>query len=359
MNKIPFFFLQISFFSLVSLVSLGQFSYKIETLAVGTYRVSMRSTQAFPATGSQTRIASNQVTIVAPAGTSGTVGSTNASLITNLTNQIPVSATSSTPVWRAVQRVNHPTNPSLEYIFFALDNNPDVSVNGTGIPANVDIPLFTFTRSGTCLGDLRLFENNSDPVTAQVNAPNSLALFGVNSATTEAYVGNFGGVAACTPNVANLVISKSAPASVQVNQNFDYNLVITNNGTSTTSGVITVRDPLAAGLTFVSSTSSVWTCTTSTFVAPGTAPNPFATPIANGQTVVTCTTSSIIPINGSLPLPLSVRASSTGNVSNQAAVVGGGDTTEIASNTTSTNVQAAPPVCTVNAGVLTRVVSNN
>ncbi|MFN3588448.1 MAG: hypothetical protein ACK4UP_03635 [Spirosomataceae bacterium] len=359
MKKSRIYLLQISFLWLISFVSWGQFSYKIETLAVGSYRVSMRSTQSFPVSGSQSRIASNQVTIVAPAGTAGTVGTTNAPLITNLTNQIPVSATSSTPAWRAVQRANHPTNPNLEYIFFALDNNPDVSVNGAGIPANVEIPLFTFTRSGTCLGDLRLFENASDPVTAQVNAPNSIYLFGVNSATTEAYIGNFGTVATCNPNVANLVIAKSAPASVQVNQNFDYNLVVTNNGTAATSGVITVRDPLASGLTFVSTSSSVWTCTTSVFVAPGAAPNPFATPIANGQTVVTCTTSATIPVNGSLPLPVTVRATSTGALTNQAAVVGGGDTTEIASNITSTNVQAAPPVCTVNAGVLIRVVSNN
>ena len=128
---------------------------------------------------------------------------------------------------------------------------------------------------------------------------------------------------------ANLLISKSGPASATQGTNFSYTLVVTNSGTAATSGVITVTDSLPAGLNFVS--GSGFTCT------------------ASGQ-MVTCTSSAAIAVNGTATINLTVTPTAAGLVSNSASVIGGGDGSAATSNTVNTTVNANATAPTITGG---------
>ncbi len=138
----------------------------------------------------------------------------------------------------------------------------------------------------------------------------------------------------------NLLIGKSGPATATQGTNFSYTLVVTNTGTAATSGVITVTDTLPAGLSFVSGSGGGFTCA------------------AVGQ-VVTCTSSSVIAINGTATITLAVNPTTTGAKANTATVIGGGDTSLASSNTVNTTVNAAnaAPVITSNGGGATASVN--
>ena len=75
---------------------------------------------------------------------------------------------------------------------------------------------------------------------------------------------------ALTVNTPDLAIDKSHTGDFTVGTNGVYTITVTNSGTCSTSGTITVTDTLPDGLSFVSGTGSGWSCS------------------ANGQ-VVTCT----------------------------------------------------------------------
>ncbi len=74
----------------------------------------------------------------------------------------------------------------------------------------------------------------------------------------------------------DLGIDKSHEGSFIVGQNGTYTIVVTNVGTAATTGAITVRDTLPAGLTFVSGSGTGWTIGSVGAVVTATHPGPLA-----------------------------------------------------------------------------------
>ncbi len=66
-------------------------------------------------------------------------------------------------------------------------------------------------------------------------------------------------VASSTPAAADLSITKSAPASVQAGSQFTYTIGVVNNGPALSQNA-SIVDLLPAGLTVVSFTDGIWTC---------------------------------------------------------------------------------------------------
>ena len=104
------------------------------------------------------------------------------------------------------------------------------------------------------------------------------------------------------PSTLNVVKSHSGDFIAGANNS--YTLLVSNPGASAVGGTTTVKDTLAAGLTFVSGTGTGWTCG------------------AVGQ-LVTCTSTASVPGSGSMApitLTVAVAGSMGSSVDNQASV---------------------------------------
>jgi hypothetical protein len=123
----------------------------------------------------------------------------------------------------------------------------------------------------------------------------------------------------CNQPTPYITISKSAPTSVNLDTQFVYDIVLTNNGTSPTAGTVTIVDTLQANLQFLGSGGSAFNVS------------------VNGQ-VVTATYTGVIPVNGQVSLYIYVKTTSQGTYYNYASVSGGGETITKTSNTTTTGV---------------------
>jgi hypothetical protein len=123
----------------------------------------------------------------------------------------------------------------------------------------------------------------------------------------------------CNQPTPYITIGKAAPTSVNLDTQFVYDIVLTNNGTSATSGTITVVDTLQANLQYLSSGGSPFNVT------------------VNGQ-VVTATYTGVIPVNGQVSLYIYVKSTTQGTYYNYASVSGGGETITKTSNTTTTSI---------------------
>jgi len=123
----------------------------------------------------------------------------------------------------------------------------------------------------------------------------------------------------CNQPTPYLTISKSAPTSVNLDTQFTYDIAITNNGTSSTAGTVTIVDTLQANLQFLGSGGSAFNVT------------------VNGQ-VVTATYTGVIPVNGQVSLYIFVKTTTQGTYYNYASVSGGGEAVTKTSNTTTTSI---------------------
>jgi len=103
---------------------------------------------------------------------------------------------------------------------------------------------------------------------------------------------------------------------VTVNNAVTWTMVVTNNGPSNATGV-TVGDPIPAGMTFVSVSSSQGTCT--------------------GGLVVNCAIGNM-NVGSSVTVTLITTAVNTGSITNTATVVGNEHETNTANNTASATV---------------------
>src|SRR5437588_10170940 len=142
------------------------------------------------------------------------------------------------------------------------------------------------------------------------------------------------------PPAIDLAIAKSgSPNPATLGNSVTWTETVTNNGPDAATGV-KVADPLPAGMTFVSATSS-----------PGTCP---------GRAVVSCNLGSLAK-GASVTITIVTTASTKGSISNTATVVGNEAETNTANNTATASVvvQCAftpkPPVryCTA-GGVATK-----
>jgi len=115
-------------------------------------------------------------------------------------------------------------------------------------------------------------------------------------------------VAPPSPNAPDLSITKTGPPSFTVGQNGIYTLTVRNVGAGPATGVTTVTDVLAPGLTFVSATGAGWSCGFSA----GT---------------VTCATSTTFAPNAvsTITITVAVGAAAAPSVINSATVQTSGD----------------------------------
>jgi hypothetical protein len=122
-----------------------QVEYKLTALSTGKYQVSMIPKVSW--SGIFARTATQQVTIRVPTG---------GFVVSNLTNLVSGAAYAQT------SRYNGPTeNISKDYLVFTLQN---LGTTTLSYVANVEVPLFTFTNTGTCgNGNVELMNNITDP----------------------------------------------------------------------------------------------------------------------------------------------------------------------------------------------------
>ncbi|MFN8571509.1 MAG: hypothetical protein U0132_05580 [Gemmatimonadaceae bacterium] len=74
----------------------------------------------------------------------------------------------------------------------------------------------------------------------------------------------------------DLTIAKSHSGAFTVGSNGAYTLLVSNVGSATTTGTVTVSDPLPTGLTYVSATGTGWSCSAVVQVVTCTHPGPVA-----------------------------------------------------------------------------------
>ncbi|MFT2720122.1 hypothetical protein ACMT4L_08980 [Deinococcus sp. A31D244] len=209
--------------------------------------------------------------------------------------------------------------------------------SGTGFP-NFTIPKFPanselkITYTGRVTAEDPQLKN-----TATITAPAGVTDTNLANNTDTVYI--------CTafPLPPSLIITKTGNGPWTAGQSgATYTLTVRNDGPTATSGVITVKDLLPAGVTPVSASFSPaagWNCTTS------------------GQTV-TCTGNGVLNPSASVALTfgVNVTASADTSVTNRASVGGGGDPDPIPdpAGCTATGGQCAvytttvsgpPPVC--------------
>jgi uncharacterized repeat protein (TIGR01451 family) len=104
----------------------------------------------------------------------------------------------------------------------------------------------------------------------------------------------------------DLTITKTHLADFIVGVPTSYTITVTNSGTASTSGTVTVTDVQPAGLTFTGAAGTGWTC--------------------GGTTTISCTRSNALGAANSYPvIALSVTPTTAGPVTNVATVSGGGE----------------------------------
>lgn len=190
-----------------------------------------------------------------------------------------------TLTWNANSNVNTMTNGNLTALTI-------VGWNGTQwveVPSTFDANQLLQTTSATVFTGSTSTPTTGSITTNAAIVPNSFTVYTLASKSS-----------------IDLTINKSAPTSVSANTNFAYTLTITNNGTVSTTGNITVQDNLPAGIAFLTGTGSGWSCT------------------ANQQ-LVTCVGSTPIIAGGNAVVTLNVTATTAGTYKNTATVIGGGD----------------------------------
>jgi uncharacterized repeat protein (TIGR01451 family) len=121
-------------------------------------------------------------------------------------------------------------------------------------------------------------------------------------------------------NPPDLSITKTAVGVFSASSSASYTIGVSNVGTGSTTGVITVTDTLNSAFTFVSGSGTNWTCTNAAQVVTCTNPGPIA-----------ASTSA-----GNINLTVAVGNSASGSISNTATVATTGDTNAANNSSTAT-----------------------
>ncbi len=181
--------------------------------------------------------------------------------------------------------------------------------------------------------------NDTNSLTIQANTG------GIKSEMSAAGSGGTGSGAVkvthvCTGTAAaqapDLTITKTHNGNATAGQTgFQYNITVSNSGTASTSGTVTVMDTLPSGLTATAISGSGWNCTVATS---------------------TCTRSDALGNGASYPaitLTVNVASNAPSSLVNSATVSGGGESDT--SNDTAidpTTVNAAPAPATTNTSLV-------
>jgi hypothetical protein len=130
------------------------------------------------------------------------------------------------------------------------------------------------------------------------------------------------------PSTADLSIALTAQGAFTAGSNGVFQIAVSNMGTASTTGTITVADTLPSGFTFVSAAGANWTCAAVSQVVTCTSAGPIATSAAAAN----------------ITLTVAVSGTATGTISNTATVSDPDDTTDTTdkSSTASTAIGATP-----------------
>jgi uncharacterized repeat protein (TIGR01451 family) len=142
------------------------------------------------------------------------------------------------------------------------------------------------------------------------------------------------------PWTIDLALSKSAPASVLASSNMTWVLTVTNVGTATASDV-DVTDPLPAGTTLVSATSTAGTCT--------------------GGEIVSCAVGALAPQQTATITIVATAPLAPTQITNTATVTNSPEVDSVATNNTAsavTTVQANAAIPAMDGFVLALLVAS-
>ena len=195
--------------------------------------------------------------------------------------------------------------------------------------------VWTCTAVGqvvTCVAGSGLASGASSSFDITVNVDQSAAARVTNTATVRGATPDSNpanNVASDAVNVVvvDLALQKALSGALTAGGTATYTLAVTNVGTGTTFGLVTVVDTLPAGLTLVSAGGSGWTCS------------------ASGR-VVTCTNPAPIAPGGvsTLTVVVSVEPGATGTLTNLGRVTTAGDLNRANDSASSAaSVGQAPP----------------
>jgi len=136
------------------------------------------------------------------------------------------------------------------------------------------------------------------------------------------------------PLAPELIVSITPPAILTQNLPAVFNVNVSNIGTAPSTGTTTVTTPIPAGLTYVSSSGTGWTC-------------------SQVSSNVVCTNPNSIAVAGSSPYSLTFTPTQTGTSSISSTVSGGGDSTPSTSTPVNYTVNATTPTCLVEYKITT------
>lgn len=277
-------------------------------LATGqSYTLTLSGTVSATATGT----INNTATVAAPTGVTDSVSNNNSS-----TDSTVVNPKADLSIVKTDGRTTINPGSAITYTITVTNNGPSslssLTVTDT-VPSSIQNPVFT-PSSGTYNSTTGVWAG----VTLNSGQSITLTLSGTVSSTATGTITNTATVATPTgvgdPTLANnsstdttsiapaadLSITKTAPNAVVVGSNVTYTLTVTNNGSSTATGVV-VTDQLPQGVTYVSATPLL-NCSQ-----------------ANGT--VTCNLGSLVS-GASSTISIVVLPTTTGALTNTANVAG-------------------------------------
>jgi uncharacterized repeat protein (TIGR01451 family) len=284
-----------------------------------------------------TGLITNRTTIAAP-GTVVDVNTTNNSAADTdvIVPQADLAATKT-----AIPNGTYLPGQSLSYLITVTNNGPSdvtgVTVNDA-VPASVTVINWTCSAvsagadcgaitsgTGNAINLINVTLPNTGSIQIAVNGTVALATTGTISNTAVATLP--AGVNCSTPpctfsatvsnnngGVPQLSIVKTAtPTAFAVGQPGTYSLMVSNTGSTSTSGAISVFDPLPTGITTTGTPSGAgWNCSAST------------------STTINCTTATVLLPGSNAPTitaPVAIAANVASPAVNTATVSGGSDPT--------------------------------
>jgi uncharacterized repeat protein (TIGR01451 family) len=228
------------------------------------------------------------------------------------TYSTPSGATNNTIYADACGWENNPTNTTYYHNNLTCDN-PSIPSGYTGEKAGDSVTtVYTIkvlsTGSGTLTNIIYDFSGSSYHYNADLGTgANSFAVTALNPASG-----------------LNVGIQKTHIGNFASSINGQYNLNVSNAGSVTTSGTITVTDVLPANLTYVSAAGTGWNCnyTSGTRTVSCTNPGPLA-PGANSNIVLTVTPTTTGTINNTATVAISGDTVAADNTSTDSVTVNG------------------------------------